>query len=248
MKRFLFLTISACLTYVHAQVTVLNGASFRTDQPVAAGSWATAFGAFAGVTNTQASDVPLPKTLGGVTVTVDGIEAPLYFVSATQLNFLIPGAATAGLKDVSVRTAGATLTGRVRVVTTGPGLFTKDNSISPPRGAVLNQDSAENTQNAPARRGQVVQIFATGPGAVSATVADGANAPATSLVNTRSTPQVFIGGVSANVQFSGLAPNLIGLWQINAFVPEQPFVAGRVPVRVFMDGVDSNEVSIFVAP
>lgn len=246
MRHFLLLAI-ACLTPLAAQVTVLNGASFRTDQAVAAGSWATAFGAFAGVANTQATAVPLPTTLGGVTVTVDGIEAPLYFVAATQVNFLIPGAATAGLKDVSIRTAGATLTGKVRVVTTGPGLFTKDNSISPPRGAVLNQDSAENTEGTPARRGQVVQLFGTGPGAVSAAVADGANAPATTLVNTRSTPQVFIGGVSANVQFSGLAPNLIGLWQINAFVPEQPFVAGRVPVRVYMDGVDSNEVSIFVA-
>ena len=247
MKRITFILAALGLTQMNAQVTVLNGASFRTDQPVAAGSWATAFGAFTGVANAQATAVPLPKTLGGVTVTVDGMEAPLYFVSATQMNFLIPGAATAGLKDVQIRTAGATVNGKVRVVTTGPGLFTKDNTISPPRGAVLNQDSAENTQNTPARRGQVVQLFGTGPGALSATVADGANAPAATLVNTRSTPQVYIGGVPATVQFSGLAPNLIGLWQVNAFVPERPFLAGRVPVRVYMDGVDSNEVSIFVA-
>ena len=65
-------------------------------------------------------------------------------------------------------------------------------------------------------------------------------------MNTKSTPQVFIGGVEATVQFSGLAPDLAGVWQINAFVPDKPFVTGRVPVVVYMDGVDSNEVTIFV--
>ena len=142
MKRITFILAALGLTQMNAQVTVLNGASFRTDQPVAAGSWATAFGAFTGVANAQATAVPLPKTLGGVTVTVDGMEAPLYFVSATQMNFLIPGAATAGLKDVQIRTAGATVNGKVRVVTTGPGLFTKDNTISPPRGGRQNPQRA----------------------------------------------------------------------------------------------------------
>jgi uncharacterized protein (TIGR03437 family) len=52
--------------------------------------------------------------------------------------------------------------------------------------------------------------------------------------------------VEAQVQFSGLNPDAPGLWQINVFVPDRPFITGRVPVRVFMDGVDSNEVALFV--
>ena len=63
---------------------------------------------------------------------------------------------------------------------------------------------------------------------------------------TTSTPEVFIAGVPAAVQFSGMAPGFSGLWQINAVVPERAFITGRVPLQVYMDGVDSNEVTIFV--
>lgn len=232
---------------LQAQVTVLNGASFRTDQPIAAGSWATAFGNFAGVSNTIAPSFPLPKALGGVTVTVEGVDAAVYFVGSTQINFLIPYAAAAGLRNVQVKTAAGTVSGSVRVITSAPGLFTKD-AQSPPKGAILNQNSIENTSSNTAARGEVIQIYGTGPGALKTAVQDGVGPPADPLVLTVSTPQVFIGGVEATVQFSGLAPGLPGVWQVNAFIPNLSFIAGRVPVRVFMDGVDSNEVTIFVQP
>jgi uncharacterized protein (TIGR03437 family) len=66
------------------------------------------------------------------------------------------------------------------------------------------------------------------------------------LAATSSNPQVYIGGVEAVVQFSGLNPDAPGLWQINVTIPNSAFITGRVPVRVFVDGVDSNEVAIFV--
>ena len=231
-----------------AQVAVLNGASFRPTQPVAAGSWAAAFGTFSGVSTTQASGYPLPKTLGGVSVTINGTEAPLYYVSADQINFLIPYETPAGLWPVDVKTGGATVSGSVRVMSAAPGLFIKDTTQQqPPKGAVLNQDGTENTSSNPAQRGQVVSVYATGPGALSGDIEDGAAAPSSPLISTRSVPQVFVGGVPAEVQFSGLAPQFAGLWQVNVFVPDQGFLSGRVPVQVFSDGVDSNEVTIFVA-
>jgi uncharacterized protein (TIGR03437 family) len=231
---------------LQAQTIVVNGASFRTDQPVSAGSWATVTGAFAGVSVTQATTLPLPKTLGGVTVTLNGTEVPLYYVSATQINFLIPSQSAPGFQPVQVKTASATVAGNVRVISTGPGIFVKDATLRPPRGAAINQDGTENASGNPARRGQVVSIYATGPGALSQAIADGVAAPRTPLVTTISTPQVYIGGVAAEVQFSGMAPELVGVWQVNAFVPDRAFITGRVPVQVFMDGIDSNEVSIFV--
>src|SRR5262249_28357153 len=152
----------------------------------------------------------------------------------------MPAAMTPGLKTVQVRTGSTTVSGSVRVISTGPGLFVKDTTTQrPPKGAILNQDSTENTSSNLARRGQVIQIYGTGPGALSGTIADGAVAPRDPLVNTTSKPQVFIGGVEAQVQFSGMAPDLAGVWQINAFIPDRPFLSGRVPVIVFMDGVDS---------
>ena len=79
-----------------AQVTVVSNASFRGDQPVTAGSWVAAFGAFSGVSTTTATSFPLPKTLGGVVIRVDGVEAPLFDVRSAQLTFLIPGSVATG--------------------------------------------------------------------------------------------------------------------------------------------------------
>jgi uncharacterized protein (TIGR03437 family) len=242
----LALVLVTASLFADAQVTVVNNASFRTDQAVAAGSWAAAFGAFGGVSTSTANAFPLPKTLAGVTVRIDGVEAPLYDVRATQITFLIPGSVTPGLKPVTITADTATVTGSVRVMSSAPGLFTKD-AATPPRGAARNQDGVtENTQATPARRGDIISIFGTGPGALSQAVTDGAAPGASPLAGTRSTPQVFIGGVEAAVQFSGLNPNAPGLWQINAVIPNQAFITGRTPVRVFVDGVDSNEVTIFV--
>jgi uncharacterized protein (TIGR03437 family) len=230
---------------VNAQMTIVNNASFRLDQPVAAGSWVAAFGTFTGVATTTAQAFPLPKLLGGVKVSVDGLDSALYDVRTTQITFLIPNASTPGIHPVTVTTPSGTVTGSIRVITTAPGLFTKDLN-TPPKGAVINQDGVtENTSSNPAKRGDIISIYATGAGALTRQVDDGA-ASGLPLAKTISTPQVFIGGVETTVQYSGLNPSVPGLWQINAVVPNSSFITGRVAVRVYLDGVDSNEVTIFV--
>jgi uncharacterized protein (TIGR03437 family) len=228
--------------FAQQQVTVVNGASFQPQ--TTAGSWATALGNFANVANTTASASPIPKVLNGVTVTVDGVDAPVYFVSAQQINFLMPVQTQPGMRPVVVKTASGTLNGTARVMSAAPGIFVQD-AANPPKGAVLNQDSSLNTSGNPARRGQVIQIYGTGGGKTTGgTVEDGA--PVNGLISTTSTPQVFIGGVEAKVQFSGLTPGLAGVWQVNAFIPDNTFLTGRVPVQVFVDGINSNEVGVFV--
>lgn len=230
-----------------AQVVVVNNASFRGDQPIAPGSWAAAFGTFTGATTSTATAFPLGTTLGGARVSVGGVDAPLYDVRATQITFLIPSAVTPGLRPVVITIGATTINGNVRVIAAAPGLFTRDTQ-SPPQGAILHQDGVTvNSSNSRARRGEVVSIFGTGQGPLSRAVVDGAVPGATpSLASSTAAPQVFIGGVEARVIYSGLNPAAPGLWQINAFVPDNSFISGRVSVRVFMNGVDSNEVTLFV--
>lgn len=243
MSRVLLL-LAACCAGVSAQiVAVVNGARFS--QEIAAGGWTTIFGNFAGVTTSLAPGFPLPSSLAGVTVNVDGVDAPIYFVNNQQINFLIPVATRPGVRPLRVSTSAGTFEGVIRVITAAPGLFTKSTD-RPPKGAVLNQNNAENGETNRAVRGEVIQIFGTAPGAFNSPVVDGAAAPGNPPITTRSTPQVYIGGVEARVLFSGLAPGFPGLWQVNAVVPTLPFLSGRVPVVVFMDGVNSNEVFIFV--
>jgi uncharacterized protein (TIGR03437 family) len=238
----------AFATAVSAQVAVVNAASFRSNQPVTAGSIAAAFGTFAGVTATPATALPLPKLLGGVRVLVDTIESPLFYVSDSQINFQVPGTIGPGTHQVQVVTGSGEKTGTITTMTAAPGIFIVFNSGDPPRAAVTNQNGTTNAADNPEARDRVVTLYLTGPGALSASVADGAASPSDPLVNTVSEPVVYVAGVDAKVEFSGLTPTLVGLWQINVRIPNMPFIAGRVPVQVFMDGVDSNEATIFVAP
>ena len=245
MPRKILVLLTLLCAGLRAQVAVVNAASFAPGQPVAAGSWAAAFGTFAGVTATTGS-LPFPKTLGGVKVTIEGVDSPLYDVRTTQITFLVPASIAPGVHPVVVTTGSGTASGTVRVISNAPGLFQRD-TATPPKGAVLNSDSQENTSSRPTRRGDVISIYGTGPGPFNNPYTDGAVPGASPLVGTKSKPQVFIGGVEAtNVQFSGLNPAVPGLWQINVVVPNDAFLTGRVPLRVYVDGVDSNEVGIFV--
>jgi len=230
---------------LQAQVAVVNSASFAPGQPVTTGSWAAAFGSFSGVITTAAATMPLPNTLAGVKVTIEGVDAPLSDVRQSQITFLVPGSITAGVHPIVVTTPAGNTTGTIRVISSAPGLFVKD-SANPPRAAAVNADGTENSSSSPARRGDAISLYGTGPGAFLQPFVDGAAPGRSPLVNTKSTPQVFIDGIEAKVSFSGLSPEFPGVWQINVTIPSDGFVAGKVPVRVFMDGVDSNEVGIFV--
>jgi uncharacterized protein (TIGR03437 family) len=237
----------ALATTVSAQVAVVNSASFRPREPVTAGSLASAFGTFAGVTQTAASAVPLPKSLAGVRVLVDNTECALLYVSDTQINFQVPGSLGPGTHQLRVVTASGEQSGSFVTMSAGPGLFVVFNSGDPPVAAASNQNGTIHAADSTEARGRVITLYATGPGALSQSMADGEVAPITPLITTVSKPTVYIAGVEAPVEYSGLAPTFVGLWQINVRIPDRPFISGRVPVRIFMDGVDSNEVSIFVA-
>jgi uncharacterized protein (TIGR03437 family) len=251
MRNAYLLSIPAliCAAVSFGQVVVVNGASFRAEQPLATGSWATAYAAIGGAAKATAASSPYPTSLGGVQVLVDGKPAPLYYVDPgqNQINFLVPAGIAAGIRPVRVIVGATQQDSTVRIMSAAPGIFVIDSTVAPGRGAVLNQDYSVNSSSNPAKRGEIIQIFATGPGALSQAIPDGAVAPSDPLVMTASKPQVYISGVEADVRFSGMAPGFAGLWQVNAVVPAQSFISGRVPLKIFIDGVDSNEVSFFVA-
>jgi uncharacterized protein (TIGR03437 family) len=95
-------------------------------------------------------------------------------------------------------------------------------------------------------RGQYIQIYATGLGAVvgpggAAPPADGQLAPVSPLFNTVATATVTIGGVNAPVPFAGLAPGFVWLYQVNAQVPSNAPVGSAIPVVLTM--TDSNGFS-----
>jgi uncharacterized protein (TIGR03437 family) len=66
------------------------------------------------------------------------------------------------------------------------------------------------------------------------------------LSETTTRPTVLIGGAPASVQFSGLAPGLVGVYQVNAVVPYNSATGDGVPLTISIGGTTSNTVTIAV--
>ena len=96
-------------------VTVISYAGYTGDFPIAPGSIASAYGTFTGVATTSASTLsPMPITLAGVSLRVNGVDAPLYFVSAGQINFVVPAATPLDKQTVQV-VQGGNVIGRLNI-------------------------------------------------------------------------------------------------------------------------------------
>jgi len=131
-------------------VITVNAASFRTDQGIAPGSYASAFGYF--------GKIPDEVAIG------EANTAPVS-ASESQVNFVVPSATPVGVATVTVRSAGQPLAqGKLTISRTGPGIFVVEPGSPSQPGAVLNQDGTLNTASNPAAVGTVVQIYATGYG------------------------------------------------------------------------------------
>jgi len=113
---------------------------------------------------------------------------------------------------------------------------------------IQNQDYTINTQSNAAPRGSVILLYATGLGPTSPTGITGKAAPhAEPLARTvdQYLPTVTIGGVSARVEFSGLAPWFVGLWQVNVSVPADA-PTGEQPLVLTTGGSRANPVTVFI--
>ncbi len=245
---FLLLSLPSVLA-VQESVAVVNAASFLRGFPVAPGSWATAFADFAsvGVIDTFADSVPFPTMLGGVQVFVNEVAAPMNFVGRGQINFQVPGATPLGQVALRVTVSGmTTYEGTINIIEASPGLLSLNPADPDKPGAIRNQDGTINSEANPARRGEVIVIFGVGQGPVTEIVPDGSPAPDNRLIRTTSDPEVFISVAQATINFSGLAPTLVGVWQLNVVVSDLPFISGLVPVFAKIGGIASEPVSFWV--
>lgn len=246
--RLIGTAVMGAALMAQGNLSVVNGARFEVRYPVSPGSYAQAYGTFAGVPTESAQSVPLPTTLGGVQVLVNDVPAPLYAVGASVVSFVIPKETAPARQTVKVVRGSDVLSqGNADVVATSPGIFFV---LGDPlaQGGILNQGSQYANEGTPAQRGQTIQIFATGQGAVNADVPNGAVPPAGTLATATGVTKVYVSVDEATVTFSGLSPQFPGLWQINAVVPNKPYITGQVPVNVTIDGVPANQVSFWVAP
>jgi uncharacterized protein (TIGR03437 family) len=232
---------------------VVNGAWPVPNAPIAPGSIATLYGSGLAMESRVTTFVPWPVVMAGSVVLVNDAFAPLYYASPTQINFQVPWeAAGKSQASVVVNSGVASPAATVKLASYAPGLFTTNQQGSG-QGAVLLSGTASIAaptgmfaNSRPAARGSYIEIYGTGLGPVSNTPADGGISPVSPLAQTTTSATVSIGGIPAPVIFAGLAPNFVGLYQINVLVPQSAPVASNVPVTLTIGGTNSNTITIAV--
>ncbi len=226
---------------------IVNGASLAPQAPVSPGSIVSLFGVGLAPATATAAQLPLPTSLDSTEVLVNGMPAPLFFVSPLQINFQMPWEITGDTAAITVRTAGLTSAiTTVLLASEAPGIFLVT-FISPTAGAVLNQDGTLNAPLNPAQPGSVISIFATGLGPVNPAVLSGQpGATAEPLNRTVAPISVLINGEPVEVLFAGLAPGFVGLYQVNARVPQSISAGTEVNLQLQIGGQESNTVTIAV--
>jgi adhesin/invasin len=224
---------SACPTPPPAALSITNSASFHAGG--SPGEIQTIFGSYLAGSIRSATTYPLPTSLAGSQVLVNGTAVPLFFVSPGQINFQMPSAATGSVRvEVATGTPpNSALT--LQLTAVQPGLFVYQNL----RAKALNQDLTLHTPQTPIPAGNYVVLYLTGMGPTTPPVPDGQPAPFNPLATLNGRVQVTIGGLPANVSFAGLTPGLSGTTQVNAQIPSG-LAAGDQPVFVTVNGVPSN--------
>ena len=212
---------------------VANGASF--EQAFAPGMILDVFGRNLADSAEAAPAVPLPFSLAGASVTVNGAPAPLYYASPTQLNIQIPYETAAGTAILGVNHRGQVASYLFEVQASAPGIFVGS--------------SGELVPTSSGAPGGSLPLFVTGVGDVMPMLDTGdppANGtPVNKLPAPRLPLSLTVGGVEITPLFVGIPCGLVGVTQINFTVPPN-VPRGTQPVVVTVGGVASKPASFTV--
>ncbi|HLJ14499.1 MAG TPA: hypothetical protein VKV15_08395 [Bryobacteraceae bacterium] len=238
---------------------IVNGASFQKGLAITPGSLISIFGTSLASKTAQADSIPLSTSLGGVTVQfVNGsntVNAPMLYAQpddpsknvTSQINLqvpweIVPSGTSATVNVVVTNNGVASQPTPVSVAPFSPAVFSSggraiaqnaDGTLVWPAGAIPNLTTH------PAKMGDVITIYATGLGAVDSAVADGQNS-LDKLRHTVTPPMVLVGGISAEVQFSGLSPQFVGVNQLNVVIPNAA-AGDSVPLQIQVGGITSPD-------
>ncbi len=209
---------------------------------MAPGSLASLFGTNLANGTASATMFPLTTSLGGATVTVGGVLAPLLFASAGQINFQVPSSAKAGDVTLVVNGPGGNSAAfTFTVAATAPALCQYGTN----HAVAQNIDGSLNSDSSPAASGSVITVYLTGLGAVDNPVTDGTAAPDSPLGSATAMTTATIGPLNATINFFGLTPGFAGLAQANIQVPALP--SGDYPLVITSGGLVSASAVVSVS-
>ncbi len=173
----------------------------------------------------------MPVSLDGVSVTVNGKAAFVYYISPTQVNILTPPGSINGAVQVILSNNGAPSAAfTAQAQATSPSFFVFNGgpfvAAVHASGSLVGPATLYPGSTAPAKPGETILLYATGFGPTNVAVVSGSPAQSGTL---SPLPVIQIGGVNATVQFAGLVGP--GEFQFNVVIPaslsngDQPLIA-----------------------
>ena len=223
----------------------MDAASFR--QVLAPGTIASLFGTNLAASTAEASALPLPFELAGVRMTVSGLDAPLFFVSPTQINFQAPQETPLGAVGIVVqRGSSASPPIIATVAANAPSIFTYPRVAGTQDPIVLHTNGKLVTPTDPAQGGETLIVFGTGIGELQNAPPTGAAALARPLATAKVNPAVTIGGAAAESLFAGLAPGFAGLAQFNIRLPARLPSGSSLALIIRIGSSSSQTVNLAV--
>jgi uncharacterized protein (TIGR03437 family) len=232
-------------TFTYPGLAVVNGAS-SVAGGTPPGSIFALYGSDLASGSAQATRVPLPDSLLTTTVTINGEAAPLFYVSAGQINAQMPWDIQPGIASVVVKSG---LESSNTVAVDVPASAVPGIAVQYPtnQAVVVNPNQSENTPAAPGHVGDTVVAYFTGGGPVQAAgpLVTGSASPK-GLSPVIGTVQVTVGGnISPSVPYTGLTPTLVGVYQVNFVIPQVS--AGDRNLILTINGAASATTTISIA-
>ena len=257
--RWLSLYVAAfcCLGTARAQLPVIsdggvaNAASFERGAGVAPGSMISIFGSNLAAGLARLDTVPLSTTIADVSVTFNGIAAPMQFVSenmiAAQVPWeVLPDPSVSGTASVVVTRPGAqSQTVIIPIIPVAPAVYrvhpwaTQAMALNADGTLAAASGTIEGFQSHPANIGDAILVYANGLGAVTPAIVTGANSQDITRI-TQTAPTVLIQGQAAKVTFSGLSPKVPGLNLLNVVVPSGISSSDAAPIQIQIGSITTT--------
>jgi uncharacterized protein (TIGR03437 family) len=245
--------LNNCVANSNAAAVSVSAADYS--RTLATEAIAAVFGTALATSTQAATTLPLPTTLGGTTLIVRdsfGVErlAPLFFVSAGQINYQIPPGTAPGVATVTVRNGNGTVSaGTVQIESVAPGLFTANASGQGVAAGYVLRVKANGAQsvepiaefNAQTAR-FVPRLIDFGPESDQLFLILFGNGIRNRTSQFRVT--VTVGGVDCEVLFAGAQGGFVGLDQLNLRLPRSLAGRGETDVVVKVEEKAANTVKV----
>jgi uncharacterized protein (TIGR03437 family) len=210
--------------------------------PVAPGALIVIDGSGLAAGSAAANGLPLPTSLAETCAAINNVPVPLINVSPTQINAQLPYEVVGNSSLVITSPGGQSGPFNFNALADAPAVFRTGQAGSltglPLIYRAANSELVDISN--PVHPSDVLIIVATGLGQTSPAATDGAAAPASPLEMASAPPTITLGSAGLQLQFAGLIPGEVGMYQINAMVPFNIAAGSQVPLVIQQGGISTS--------